>query len=39
MIALSRHVAILLAVGPGIIAIVYGAGNPHWGNPQLAAAA
>lgn len=33
----SRHVAILLAVGLGIVAIVYGAGNLRWGNPQLAA--
>jgi uncharacterized ion transporter superfamily protein YfcC len=39
MIALPRRVAILLAVGLGIIAIVYGAGNLHWGNPQFAAAA
>jgi uncharacterized ion transporter superfamily protein YfcC len=31
------HTAILLAIGLGIIAIVYGAGNLHWGNPQLAA--
>ena len=33
----SRHVAILLAIGLGIVAIVYGAGNLRWGNPQLAA--
>ena len=33
----TRHVAILLAIGLGIVAIVYGAGNLHWGNAQLAA--
>lgn len=33
----GRHAAILLAIGLGIVAIVYGAGNLHWGNPQLAA--
>ncbi len=33
----GRHVAILLAVGLGIVAIVYGAGSLHWGNAQLAA--
>jgi uncharacterized ion transporter superfamily protein YfcC len=33
----GRHTAILLAIGLGIVAIVYGAGNLHWGNPQLAA--
>ena len=33
----ARHTAILAAIGLGIIAIVYGAGNLHWGNPQLAA--
>lgn len=32
-----RHTAILMAVGVGIIAIVYGAGNLRWGNQQLAA--
>jgi uncharacterized ion transporter superfamily protein YfcC len=33
----GRHTAILLAIGLGIVAIVYGAGNLHWGNQQLAA--
>ena len=30
----ARHVAILLAIGLGIVAIVYGAGKLHWGNPR-----
>ena len=33
----GRHVAILAVIGLGIVAIVYGAGNLNWGNPQLAA--
>jgi uncharacterized ion transporter superfamily protein YfcC len=33
----GRHVAILIAICLGIVAIVYGAGNLHWGNAQLAA--
>ncbi len=33
----ARHTTILLAIGLGIVAIVYGAGNLNWGNPQLAA--
>jgi uncharacterized ion transporter superfamily protein YfcC len=33
----GHHTAILLAIGLGIVAIVYGAGNLQWGNPQLAA--
>jgi uncharacterized ion transporter superfamily protein YfcC len=33
----GRHIAILIAVGLGIVAIVYGAGQLRWGNPQLAA--
>jgi uncharacterized ion transporter superfamily protein YfcC len=33
----GRHTSILVAVGLGIVAIVYGAGNLQWGNPQLAA--
>jgi uncharacterized ion transporter superfamily protein YfcC len=33
----ARHVAILVAVGLGVVAIVYGAGSLHWGNLQLGA--
>ena len=33
----GRHAVILVAIGLSIVAIVYGAGNLHWGNPQLAA--
>jgi len=33
----GRHSAILLAIALGVVAIVYGAGNLHWGNLQLGA--
>ncbi len=33
----GRHIAILAAVGLGVVAIVYGAGSLHWGNLQLGA--
>jgi uncharacterized ion transporter superfamily protein YfcC len=33
----ARHGAILLAIALGVVAIVYGAGNLHWGNAELAA--
>jgi uncharacterized ion transporter superfamily protein YfcC len=33
----GRHVAILTAVGLGVVVIVYGAGSLHWGNLQLGA--
>jgi uncharacterized ion transporter superfamily protein YfcC len=32
-----RHSAILLAIALGVVAIVYGAGNLHWGNTELGA--
>jgi uncharacterized ion transporter superfamily protein YfcC len=32
-----RHSAILLAIALGVVAIVYGAGNLHWGNAELGA--
>lgn len=33
----GRQTAILLAIALGVVAIVYGAGNLHWGNLQLGA--
>ena len=33
----GRHSAILLAIALGVVAIVYGAGNLHWGNAELGA--
>jgi uncharacterized ion transporter superfamily protein YfcC len=32
-----RQTAILLSIGLGVVAIVYGAGTLHWGNSQLGA--